>query len=379
MPVITRRAGLALLLAITLGGGAAAAEPVLDRAAIEQKAEAAARYLVATETAEGRFFYEFDFLRSHFTEDDNIVRQTGAGFVLNQFYLLSGKPGFAEPAARSIAYYAAKSVAVGDGQLPSEDATREGGRAGAAALALLAELFHSRAIGQGFRPDLREGWFRGLAAQQLADGGIKQRPQDTEADSYATGETWLALAHYADLVPGEPEVSAMLERLEAGVMAKYLAKPDRMFAHWGLMSAAQRLATTGEPRYRDFLEAFGGNYVRTMMPSSASGANTCAALEGLIAAVAALEQHGASKVAAEIRTHVEARLPGNLALQLAGDGTRLEFGPGRYYEDPKLKNFVGAFLNGAYVLRTRVDSTQHCLSALLLYRQMIDGATDWGM
>lgn len=379
MPVIIRRAGFALLLAITLVCGAVATEPVLDRAAVERKAEAAARYLVATETAEGRFFYEFDFLRSHFTDDDNIVRQTGAGFVLNQFYLLSGKPGFAEPAARSIAYYEAKSIAVGDGQLPSEDGTREGGRAGAAALALLAELFHSRAIGKDFRPDLRQAWFRGLAAQQLPSGAIKQRPQDTEADSYATGETWLALAHYVDHVPGEAEVAAMLQRLEAGVMAKYLATPDRMFAHWGLMSAAQRLATTGEPRYRDFLEAFGGNYVRKLMPATGSGTNTCAALEGLIAAVSALERHGGSDVAAEIRSHVEARLPGNLALQLAGDGTRLEFGPGHYYEDPKLKNFVGAFLNGAYVLRTRVDSTQHCLSALLLYRQMIEGATDWAM
>jgi hypothetical protein len=377
MPVTIRRAGLALLLTITLGCGTASAEPVLDRAAIERKAEAAARYLVATETAEGRFFYEFDFLRSHFTEDDNIVRQTGAGFIVNQFYFLSGKPGFAEPAARSIAYYEAKSVAVGDGQLPSEDGTREGGRAGAAALALLAELFHSRAIGKDFRPDLRQAWFRGLAAQQLADGRIAQRPQDTDADSYATGETWLALAHYVDLVPGEPMVTAMLERLEAGVMARYLAAPDRMFAHWGLMSAARRLATTGAPRYRDFIEAFGGDYVRKLMPSSVSGTNTCAALEGLIAAVGALERHGGSAVAAEIRTHVEARLPENLALQLAGDRTRLEFGPGQYYEDPKLKNFDGAFLNGAYVLRTRVDSTQHCLSALLLYRQMIDGATDW--
>ena len=377
MPAMIRRAGIALLLAITLNGGAGAAGPVLDRATIEQKAEAAARYLVATETAEGRFFYEFDFLRSHFTEDDNIVRQTGAGFIVNQFYFLSGKPGFAEPAARSIAYYAAKSVAVGDGQLPSENGTREGGRAGAAALALLAELFHSRAIGTDFRPDLRRAWLRGLAAQQLPGGAIRQRPQDTEADSYATGETWLALAHYVDLLPGEPEATAMLERLEAGVMAKYLAAPDRMFAHWGLMSAAQRLTTTGEPRYRDFIEAFGSNYVRTMMPSTASGTNTCAALEGLIAAIAALEAQGGSAIAAEIRTHVEARLPANLALQLVGDSGRLEFGRDHYYEDPKLKNFAGAFLNGAYVLRTRVDSTQHCLSALLLYRQMIDGATDW--
>lgn len=374
-----RRAGLALLLLLGFCGTAHASDPLLSQAEVERRAEAAARYLVATETAEGRFFYEFDFLRSHFTPDDNIVRQAGAGFILNQFYLVSGKPGFAEPSARSIAYYEAESIAVGDGLLPSEDDTLAGGRAGGAALALLAELFHSRAIGTDFRPDLRQAWFRGLAAQQLPDGGIAQVPGETTADSYATGETWLALAHYVDLVPGATEVAAMLERLEAGVMAKYLATPDRMFAHWGMMAAAQRLRTTGEARYRDFLKVFAANYVAELMPSTDSGTNTCAALEGVIAAAAVLEQHGVADLAATLRARIEADLPRNLALQLPGDSTRLEFGPGQYYEDAKLKNLAGAFRNGAYVLRTRVDSTQHCLSALLLYRQMIGGAGDWKM
>ena len=374
-----RRAGLALLLVLGLARTALATDPILGQAEVERRAEAAARYLVATETAEGRFFYEFDFLRSHFTPDDNIVRQAGAGFILNQFYFLSGKPGFAEPSARTIAYYEAESIAVGDGLLPSEDGTLAGGRAGAAALALLAELFHSRAIGSGFRPDLREAWFRGLAAQQLPDGGIAQIPGETTADSYATGETWLALAHYIDLAPDAAGLAAVLERLETGVMARYLVTPDRMFAHWGMMAAAQRLATTGEDRYRDFLERFAGNYVETLMPSADSGTNTCAALEGVIAAAAALERHGAPDLSATLRTRIETDLPHNLSLQLAGDSTRLEFGPGQYYEDAKLKTLAGAFRNGAYVLRSRVDSTQHCLSALLLYRQLIEGTGGWTM
>lgn len=372
-----RRAGFALLLLVGLTGAALANDPPLGQAEIERRAEAAARYLVATETAEGRFFYEFDFLRSHFTPDDNIVRQAGAGFILNQFYYLSGKPGFAEPAARSIGYYEASSIAVGAGLLPAEDGTLAAARAGAAALALLAELFHSRASGADFRPDLRLAWLRGLAAQQLPDGGIAQVPGETTADSYATGETWLALAHYVDYAPDATEAAAILQQLEAGVMAKYLAAPDRMFAHWGMMAAAQRLRTTGDARYRDFLEHFAANYVDTLMPSTESGSNTCAALEGVIAAAAALEQHGVADVAAKLRARIETDLPHNLTLQLTADSTRLAFGPGQYYEDPKLKNLAGAFRNGAYVLRTRVDSTQHCLSALLFYRQILVGASGW--
>jgi hypothetical protein len=99
----------------------------------------------------------------------------------------------------------------------------------------------------------------------------------------------------------------------------------------------------------------------------------------VIAAAAALERHGAPDLSATLRTRIETDLPHNLSLQLAGDSTRLEFGPGQYYEDAKLKTLAGAFRNGAYVLRSRVDSTQHCLSALLLYRQLIEGTGGWTM
>jgi hypothetical protein len=379
MPRSVRCAIAATLFAVCLGGAAIAAESRFSRPDIEQRAEAAARYLVAVEAADGRFLYEFDFLRSRFLTDDNVVRQAGAGFVLNQFYFLSGKPGFAEPGARAIGYYEARSVKRGDGALISENLTLGGARAGGTALALLAELFHSRAIGKDFRPDLRLLWLKGLAAQQLRSGGIAQRPDDKDEDSYASGETWLALAHYAEVDPDEPALAPLLERLEARVIKKYLERPDNMFAHWGLMAASKRLETTGDARYRDFITAFARNYIRNRMAPNDNRVNTCAALEGLAAAAMVLEQHGGQPLAAELRAKLDAELPVNLALQLAGDGTRLEFGPGHYYEDPKLKNFVGAFLNGAYVLRTRIDSTQHCLSAMLLYRELTTGESLWKM
>lgn len=85
-----------VVVLVCLSGSAVAAG--LDRTELEHRAEAAARHLVAVETVEGRFFYEFDFLLSRFTADDNIVRQAGAGFILNQFLYESGKPAFIEPA-----------------------------------------------------------------------------------------------------------------------------------------------------------------------------------------------------------------------------------------------------------------------------------------
>lgn len=365
-----------LALALGLVAGASAAQ--LDRAEVERRAEAAARYLVAVEAADGRFLYEFDFLASRFLPDDNIVRQAGAGFVLNQFLAASGKPSFTEPGGRAIGYYAAQSARHGDGLLVSEDRTVAGGRAGATALAMLAELFQSRAIGRDFRPDLRLGWLRGLAALQLPTGGIAQNVGDVEEDSYATGETWLALAHYADLDANQPALAPLLDRLETRVMVKYLEKPDNQFAHWGLMAAAQRLRTTGDTRYLDFIAAFVTDFVRNRMPANDMRGNRCAALEGLMAAAGALEDHGRQALAAEVLDKAVSGLMLALDLQLTGS-PRIDYGPDRSYADPKLANFAGAFLNGAYTLRTRIDSTQHCLSALLLYRNLLGGESLWKM
>lgn len=372
MRISVRDASLAVFFLFASPSGA---EP-LDRATLERAAEAAARYLVAVEAADGRFLYEFDFLRSTFLQADNIVRQAGAGFVLNQFFEASALPDFAEPSARAIGYYATQSVKRGDGTLISEDRTLEGARAGGTALALLAELVHSRATGSDFRPDLRLSWLKGLAAQQQPSGGIAQRPDETEEDSYATGETWLALAYYADVDPDEATLAPVLERLEAWAMTKYLAEPDNQFAHWGLMAAARRLETTGDPRYLDFIAGFVAPFVRGMRANE-ERSNRCAALEGLAAAAGALERHGKAGLAAEVRAKLDTELAAQLQLQLTGD--RLEFGPGRYYEDPKLKNFAGAFINGAYTLKTRIDSTQHCLSAILHYRRLIAGNHRWQM
>lgn len=362
------------VLAMGLIGSAMAAQ--LERAEAERRAEAAARYLVAVETADGRFLYEFDFLASRFLSADNIVRQAGAGYVLNQFLQASGISQAAEPAARAIGYYASQSVPHGEGMLVSEDRTPEGARAGATALALLAELFHSRAIGRDFRPDLRLGWLKGLAAQQLPTGGIAQDIGDTDEDSYATGETWLALAHYVDVAQDEPVLAPMLQRLEERVLAKYVNAPDQRFDHWGLMAAAKRLATTGDARYLDFIATFATDLVRNRMPANEMRGNHCALLEGLMAAAGALRSHDRQDLATEVLDKATPELGSALDLQLSG-GERIDYGPGRFYEDPKLANFAGAFLNGGYTLRTRIDSTQHCLSALLLYRELLDGESLW--
>ena len=64
----------------------------------------------------------------------------------------------------------------------------------------------------------------------------------------------------------------------------------------------------------------------------------------------------------------------NLTLQIRHGQTELDLGAGTRLQSPHLKNFPGAFLAGRKKPLTRIDYTQHCLSAAVKYRRWLEEA-----
>jgi hypothetical protein len=338
---------------------------------IRQAARQAAQYLISVETAEGRFLYEFDFLAGRFGSDDNIVRQAAAGYALSQFAHETKSAAALEPASRAIGYYAAKSLPFRSGKLVAADGTPATASSGATALALLAELYRVEATGDASRAELRRAWLMGLEDLQLPDGGFPANPPSDKDDSYSNGEVWLALATYDSLFPGDADLAAVLDRADRHLMQLYAASPDRQFAHWGLMAAARRHAASNDPRFLDFVAALAKTFATRLVPETAPTANSCTIVEGLTAATGALGRAGRDpELVALLTGRLRAELAQTLALQLKDGQTRISFGPDRYYADPKIANFAGAFLNSGTSLATRIDFTQHCLSALLQFDEL---------
>ena len=331
----------------------------------EARATAAANYLIGAQEPDGRFRYEYDFVRGRFRDGDNLVRQTAVGFVLAEYLARSKPAGAAETVRRAIGYYADHSTAWRGGLVATADPKAS---AGATALALTAELIFFDATGDAGFADARLGWLHGLAALQVASGGFARGPGDDTESPYFNGEAWLALAHFQRLFPGERTVADMLARAEATFTDRYARAPDGGFAHWGLMAASLRFQSTAEPRYLDLIEKLADGLITELSPAVNADTNSCTTVEGLAAATLALRRGKRSGPFLDrLTVRMNAELAKNLELQIEPGETRLSLGGERILTDPTIGTFAGMFLNGRFAARGRIDFTQHCLSALMQY------------
>lgn len=363
--------GVPLVVGIVLAAvaSAPAQAPDLGAEALAYRAHLAAGYMAAVQRPDGTFGYEYDFVLGRFLEGDNIVRQTGAGFGLAEYLKRSGDGALREPVERAIAAYDARSIAFGGGLVVSGDGTFARAWTGATALALLAEVHYFEETGDDRFAALRRAWLEGLKALQLASGGFAEYPGSEEESDYFNGETWLALAHYVRLFPDDHVTAGALARADAHLMEYYTRAPSFMFFHWGMRAATVRFATTGEARFVDFVAMHSWLFVNYMDPELAPEWNSCALVEGLASAAKALRlgDRASDLAYAPVRDRSRRELAKDLGMQIMPGQTRLALGEDRHLLDTALDRFAGAFLNGRYSPRTRIDATTHCLWAMMRY------------
>lgn len=363
---------VATVLAWTLVmAGASAAELSADTA--RESAQLAASHLAGSLTIEGAFVYEHDFVSGEDSLDDNIVRQAGAGYALGYYATLSTDAAVTTRLMGALRFYRDKSVAVGDGLMISPDGTTAHANTGATALALLAALYHFEATGEPTFADVREKWAVALRALWRSGGGFRRGPETEDVSPYYDGEAWLAMAEYARLFPDDLSTKLLLAAADRHFPAEYAAHPNAGFNHWGLLAASARYRATGIEWLRNDVARLAEVDLTTLRPEFSETTNSCYLVEGLAAAARAL--HGSEPHAdlyARVVERLQIELGSNLEMQIPSGAQRIDLGSGRAFVDPTLGDWAGAFRNGRYVLKTRIDYTQHCLSALqgyLLWQQ----------
>ena len=181
----------------------------------------------------------------------------------------------------------------------------------------------------------------------------------------------MALALHALMFPLDADVAAALTDADERLIARYGEQTDLYFSHWGLMAASLRHETTNDERFLSFIIDLAATYTEELVPETPITANSCSMMEGLTAAAGVLTRSRSDERLREaLLQRVENELARSLALQLQEGQTKVEFGNDRYYQDAKLSNFAGGFLNSGQSLRVRIDLTMHCLSALIRYQQL---------
>ena len=178
--------------------------------------------------------------------------------------------------------------------------------------------------------------------------------------------TWQS---FTRLFPKNAEVQRVLEVVDPYLIERYAGEPDIGFNHWGMMAAAERHKVTGAKRFRDFVRNQAEAFLDRLRPAVKPHVNACYSVEGLIAAANMLgEEQGRNREFGErLRRRIDAEIEKSLTFQILPGQNKLDFGQGRYLISEELKSYAGAFTDGLYRPRARIDFTQHCLSAFLNY------------
>jgi hypothetical protein len=366
----------------------------------------AVAHTVASQLPNGLFRYDFDFLAAEPSGGDNIVRQAGTLFALGAYLVDTGDRAVVAPLERGLDALAQRSLPIGtgsaqslleragvfaidswrleralasrgwlhasegDGRVVSSDASYASAHTGATALALIAELELHQATGSDRHAPQRAAWLHGLLALRVPRGGIRDNPQTLRTGPYADGEAWLALALYHDAFPDDAVVAGTLAELEDYLLEHYRSAPDKNFYHWGALSSAARLPRGDASRLAEFAADQAEFMLRVAPPEKIKHDTSCSLIEGLASAIAVIRsQPGREALLARLQERVSLELERNRALQIRPGQRSLPLGGDGELRAPSMAGYAGAFLAGRYTAYTRVDLTQHCISAFLLAKR----------
>jgi len=256
----------------------------------------------------------------------------------------------------------------GNGKVVSPDGSYDKALAGTVALALLTEVVYSHASGDQTFAGLRAAWRDGLLGLRIPGGGFRQDPTSIDDSDYYNGEAWLALAVYGDSNQDDLRSTNALADLDDALLRRYSEKPSVNFLGWGAMAAAQRYKTTKDPKFLAYLRQLGDSFVARYQRGFATDANNCAAMEGIGAIAATLQQAGEIDTdrARALRAWLSNEVTKLDKLQIQPGQQGLILGGDAYLRAPRMAEYPGAFLAGIYDPVTRVDASGHCLSAMVI-------------
>jgi hypothetical protein len=240
---------------------------------------------------------------------------------------------------------------------------------GTIALALLTELRFAQTSGDASFSDLRQAWLEGLMELRIPGGGFRKFPTEIDPTPYADGQAWLALAQYHQRFPQDRRVAEMLTAVDDSMININGSDFKIDFYHWGAMAAAARYADSKDEKFLNFVK----NQTSAFLDRKQhlDGDNNCASVEGMADALATLVSagEGNSELSGRARAWIAREMTKAEGLQIQPGQKELAFANARVIA-PRLEEFAGSFLAGRNELKTQVDYTAHCVSAMIkLQRQ----------
>lgn len=370
---------------------------------------------LAVQKPSGFLPYGFNFLADKESEPDgmsagNLARQAGTASVLADYYAFTKDPR-ARPAIEKFLTALGRhslpigkgltqkmvektrilSIPIGRGKIhnalerlnllydkqgpgkvlsPNEDYS--GAFTGTVALALLTELRYAQTSQDDSFSNLRLAWLEGLLILRIPGGGFRKFPTSIDPTPYADGEAWLVLAEYHRQFPQDKRVAETLASVDDSLIKIYGSDFNIDFFHWGSMAATARYADSKEAKFLEFIKKYTVAFLDSKQQLASY--NDCASAEGVADALATLVNagEGESELYARARAWIAREMTKTEEMQIKPGQKELVFTNARVLA-PRLKEFSGSILKDRYELKTQVDYTSHCISAMIkLQRQKIN-------
>jgi hypothetical protein len=398
---------VSFLIALVFGGQAQASSHDYSR----EISLAVDRWLTVQKPS-GFLPYGFNFLEDKESEPDtlstgNLARQTGTAAVLADYYAYTKNPRARPAIEKYLAALGRHSLPIGksrtqklieetrilsipwgrgkihnvlewldvlyekqgSGKVLSPNEDYGGAFAGTVALALLTELRYAQTSHDDSFSGLRQAWLEGLLTLRIPGGGFRKFPTSIDPTPYSDGEAWLALAEYHRHYPQDKRVADTLVSVDNSLIKIYGEDFNIDFYHWGSMAAAARYADSKDLKFLEFIKKYTGAFLERKQQLASY--NDCAAAEGMADSLATLVSagEGESELAGRARAWLSREMTKTKAMQIKPGQKEMVFANARVLA-PRLKEFTGSIFTDRYELKTQVDNTSHCISAMIkLLRQ----------
>lgn len=359
--------------------------PPLSSSATEKIINDSISWLIATQEENGHFRYEYAPYEDRYLDDDNIVRQAGALYVLGEALRREESDGAAIEAAmiRSIGYFEALSKeGTYNGKTfrcITEDKNSARCKLGATSLALIGmtSLVEHNDEYRDTYDKLIGSYIGFIQAMQKENGGFRNLfnvEDDIQSDaesSFSNGEALLALVRYHSYHPNKTTKKDIDETFT------YLKEDvpfDIPLYLWVMVAVADLYKKEPRAEYEDYIKAYTDWRVTGFVDRRGTEHNMCAYTEGVALAYDVLEEFLSEPTLVQYRDELTFWLTKGSTLQVGNDDQYRVLFTNDIPSFSMIKNQArayGGFLTSESVLTERIDFTQHCLNAYLVWNAAV--------
>lgn len=341
--------------------------------------ENAVSWLQNAQEENGHFRYEYMPFWDRYVDDDNVVRQAGAFYVLGEVFVkMPGGFDLGANLEKAVVYFAKNSIeSKFNGYefkclLKTEDTCTLGGTS-LLLVGLLDLVSADGSLKSKYEGEI-EDYINFILAMEISDAGFRDKyvpgaggKQSDAESAFSNGEALLALVRYYLYNPSEELKEVIDDGLKYFVRI-YRQEFDPNFYLWGMAALKDWYKLFPEEKYYDFVKDYTDWRMERHKDLRTSSRNRCAYIEGVVSAFSVLESEATTEAEYKYLGEIDFWLNKSQSLQLKKKDTiKIVFGDkgAKILVIKKPSKALGGFLTSFSEPFQRIDFTQHCLSAYL--------------